>query len=245
MPPVRILALETSGTAGSVAALDDERLLAAATLDPGQRTARVLAPAVRDVLAQVGWRPADVQLVAVTAGPGSFTGLRLGVTTAKTFAYAAACDVLGVNTLEVIASQAPPECSPLEVVLDAQRQQLFAGTLARGQNAELIWLEPTRIVDIEAWLASWPAERPVSPWATGPLLEKIADRLGPAARIVDRAFWQPTAVAVGRVALHRHRAGERDDVYQLVPQYLRRSAAEEKFEGKQAAAVSDAKQSGP
>src|SRR5437773_12166637 len=105
---MRVLALETSGTAGSVAVLDDEQLLTAVALDPAQRTARTLAPAIRDVLKHVGWAPTDVQLVAVTAGPGSFTGLRLGVTTAKTFAYAAGCEVLGVNTLEVIAGRAPP-----------------------------------------------------------------------------------------------------------------------------------------
>jgi tRNA threonylcarbamoyladenosine biosynthesis protein TsaB len=229
---MRTLALETSGPAGSVAALDGEQLLAAATLDPAQRTARVLAPAIRDVLRQVGWRPADVQLVAVTAGPGSFTGLRLGVTTAKTFAYAAGCEVLGVNTLEVIASQAPPECSPLEVVLDAQRQQLFAGTLARSPSGQLTWLSPTRIVDIEEWLAQWLAERSASSWTTGPLLEKIAHRLGPAVRPVDRPLWQPTAAAAGLLALRHYRAGRRDDVFQLVPQYFRRSAAEEKFEAK-------------
>src|SRR5258707_1343424 len=133
---MKILALETSGTAGSVAALEGEQLLKTAALDPVQRTARTLAPAIRDLLKQVGWRPADVQLVAVTAGPGSFTGLRLGVTTAKTFAYAVGCQVLGVNTLEVIASQSPPECSLLEVVLDAQRQQLFAAALDRGPSGE-------------------------------------------------------------------------------------------------------------
>src|SRR5438105_3971142 len=133
---MRILGVETSGSSGSVAVLDDEQLLATVALDPAQRTARTLAPAIRDLLTQVSWRPADVQLVAVTAGPGSFTGLRLGVTTAKTFAYAVGCQVLGVNTLEVIAAQTPRECSPLEIVLDAQRQQLFVGTLARSHSGE-------------------------------------------------------------------------------------------------------------
>ncbi len=229
---MRILALETSGSAGSVTALDDEQLLAAATLDPAQRTARVLAPAMRDVLEQAGWCAADVQLVAVASGPGSFTGLRLGVTTAKTFAYAVGCQVLAVNTLEVIASQAPAECSPVEVVLDAQRQQFFSGSLARDERDELVWLRPTQIVDTEEWLTAWAAKQDAKAWVTGPLLDKIAQRLGAGVRTVERQLWQPTAVAVGRLALRHYRSGRRDDVYQLVPQYFRRSAAEEKFEAK-------------
>jgi tRNA threonylcarbamoyladenosine biosynthesis protein TsaB len=169
-----------------------------------------------------------VQLVAVTTGPGSFTGLRLGVTTAKTLAYAAGCEVLGVNTLETIASQAPLECSPLEVVLDAQRRQLFAGTLARGPGGELAWQTATRIIDADEWLAHRPADQ----WLSGPALEKLAPRLGPGTRLVDRRLWQPTAAAVGRLAWGHYRAGQRDHVFQLVPQYFRRSAAEEKADEK-------------
>ena len=55
------------------------------------------------VLSEAGWRPRDVELVAVTIGPGSFTGLRIGVTTAKTFAYAVKCQAMGIDTLEGVA----------------------------------------------------------------------------------------------------------------------------------------------
>src|SRR5687768_6416743 len=111
--PLRILALETSGRSGSVAALIGQvvpvrtRVIGQQALDDHQRNAQSLAPAIRSLLDVAGWRPADVQLVAVTAGPGSFTGLRVGVTTAKVFAYATSAAVLGVDTLEVIAQQAP------------------------------------------------------------------------------------------------------------------------------------------
>ncbi|MEX0712672.1 MAG: tRNA (adenosine(37)-N6)-threonylcarbamoyltransferase complex dimerization subunit type 1 TsaB, partial [Pirellulales bacterium] len=85
---MRILALETSGKSGSVAVLRGDVLLAEEPLEPSQRSAQSLAPAMRQLLEAVAWTPRDVQLVAVTLGPGSFTGLRVGVTTAKTFAYA-------------------------------------------------------------------------------------------------------------------------------------------------------------
>ena len=75
---LRILAIETSGTTGSVAAFDDSRALAfrAARSNPAQ--ARTLAPAIAQLVKDIGWKPREVQTVAVGIGPGSFTGLRLG-----------------------------------------------------------------------------------------------------------------------------------------------------------------------
>jgi tRNA threonylcarbamoyladenosine biosynthesis protein TsaB len=103
---MRILAIETTDKTGSVAAMADDNLLADLMLDRTQRSAQSLAPAISRLLKQVGWLPADVQLVAVSIGPGSFTGLRVGVTAAKVFAYAVGAEVLGVNTLEAVAANA-------------------------------------------------------------------------------------------------------------------------------------------
>jgi tRNA threonylcarbamoyladenosine biosynthesis protein TsaB len=101
---VKILSLETTDLSGSVAASDSSKLLLELELNSSQRSAQSLAPAIHSLLQQVGWKPADVELVAVTVGPGSFTGLRVGVTAAKTFAYAVGADVLGIDTLETIAA---------------------------------------------------------------------------------------------------------------------------------------------
>src|SRR5688572_30661357 len=130
----RILALETSGTCGSVAALDAGGVLRELPLDPALRSARSLAPGIRQLLQGMGWQPRDVQLVAVTAGPGSFTGLRVGITTAKAFAYAAGAEVLGVDTLEVLARQAPSDAQLVQTAIDAQRQELFVATFHRTDD---------------------------------------------------------------------------------------------------------------
>ena len=73
------------------------------------------------VLETVGWKPGDVELVAVTIGPGSFTGLRVGLATAKTFAYAVGARMLGVDTLETIAAGVPGDVAAVSAVIDAQR----------------------------------------------------------------------------------------------------------------------------
>ncbi len=102
---MRIISWETTGTAGSVAALIDDRVLLERYLPDEQRSAQSLAPSIDALLAEVGWRPAEVELIATAVGPGSFTGLRVGVTTAKMFAYAVNCPLIGVNTLEAIAAR--------------------------------------------------------------------------------------------------------------------------------------------
>ncbi|MGN1273415.1 MAG: tRNA (adenosine(37)-N6)-threonylcarbamoyltransferase complex dimerization subunit type 1 TsaB, partial [Thermoguttaceae bacterium] len=96
---MKILAFETIEMSASAALLDDENVLASTTLPPQQRSAQYLAPAVRDLLAQTGWKPTDVQLIVVSQGPGSFTGLRVGITFAKIFAWAVGADVIALNTL--------------------------------------------------------------------------------------------------------------------------------------------------
>src|SRR3972149_6836639 len=97
-----------------------------------QRTAQILAPGVRDLLDAHDWAPASIQLIAVAIGPGSFTGLRIGVTMAKTFAYAVGAQVIGVNTLAVLAEQARHLSGPLWTVMGDQRQALYAAKFVDG-----------------------------------------------------------------------------------------------------------------
>jgi len=223
---LRILALETSGRLGSVAALDDNNLLAQMELNPSTRSAASLAPAVREILGRVNWPPASVELAAVAIGPGSFTGLRIGVTTAKLFAYAVDADLVGVNTLDAIARQVPEETnrSQLAAAIDAGRGQVFARRFERQAGEDWKPTGETTIESVEDWLRQLTPEDAVS----GPAIDALADRIPPQVQIVDALYRQPMAATVGRLAGERHAAGQRDDVWKLAPLYLRRSAAEEK-----------------
>ena len=233
---MRILALETSVTSGSVAVLDAERLLGETSLAPGQRTAQYLVPLLLSQLRKAGWRPRDVQLYAVTRGPGSFTGTRVGVTTAKTLAYAVGAGVMGVDTLEAIAVQAfcddrafphdPSLCEKQTVcaVLDAQRRQLFSARFRRLPDGAVEAVEPGRLVDTDRWLGKLQPGDVVA----GPGLRRVLDNLTAGVAIADKRLWIPRAETVARIALRSHRNGRRDDVWQLAPCYYRPSAAEEK-----------------
>jgi tRNA threonylcarbamoyladenosine biosynthesis protein TsaB len=237
---VLILAFDTSGFAGSVALLEAERLLHELMLDGDRGSARTLAPAIAEVLKTVGVDASKIKLVATTVGPGSFTGLRVGVTTAKTFAYAVGAEVLGISTLEAIAYGVPleqfsGERREVHAVLDAQRRELFIGHF-RGadirvcQTHELLSLtrtEPDKIIAADEWLASLTPETIVS----GPGITRLEQRLPPGVIAVPISARQPRASIVGRLAWRDYQAGRRDDLWKLAPVYLRPSYAEEKLAG--------------
>jgi tRNA threonylcarbamoyladenosine biosynthesis protein TsaB len=223
---MHILAIETTNLSGSVALLDDAGLLQSRELPMQPRSAATLAPAIDDLFSAVGWKPCDVMLIAVATGPGSFTGLRVGVTTAKMLAYALKADVIGVNTMDAIAWQSPPLVDNVWTIVDAQRQQLFAAHFVRDLTGQFQTSIPTQIVDEARWLAD------LQPgcFVSGPALVKLQPRLPAGVITLDEALWQPRAAAVGQVAWRQYQSGHRDDLASLVPQYFRRSAAEEKLD---------------
>jgi tRNA threonylcarbamoyladenosine biosynthesis protein TsaB len=225
----RILAIETSGRLGSVAALLDTtqgvELLSEVSLTGTQRTAQALAPTLQKMLEKVGWLPASIGLLAVAIGPGSFTGLRIGVTTAKTLAYSLSTEIIGVNTLEALAAQAPPSGAPLWTILDAQRQELFAARFVSVDDGSMTAVRDTAIVSQEHWLTELqPGDRVI-----GPALSRLAARLPPGVESLAEDSWQPMASSVGKIAWREYQSGRRDDLWQLSPNYYRASAAEEKL----------------
>jgi tRNA threonylcarbamoyladenosine biosynthesis protein TsaB len=241
-----ILAFDTSGKGGSVALLRRSEVLVELTLDPLERSAKTLAPAIALMLAEQGILAGEIGLVATTVGPGSFTGLRIGVTTAKTFAYAVGAEVMGVSTLEAIACQAGipvPNEGELHAVLDAQRKELFLARFGRADSdvspplggmlpielpkeLTLESLDATcgAIVSAETWLSSLQSGTAV----TGSGLKKWMDRIPSGVAVVPAEKWEPRAATVGRLAWRDYSRGRRDDMWKLAPVYLRLSYAEEK-----------------
>lgn len=226
---MRILAIESSATQGSVAASDDGQLLAEIPTAKVGGTARTLAPAIDTLLDRIGWTPQDTQLVAVTQGPGSFTGLRVGVTTAKTFAYAIDAPVVGINTLEVIAasalSAAGPSSNKVWAVLDAQRGQVFAASFTGGDGPRPQTLQETAIFDLESFVADLNPSDTVA----GPSLERLFESASCPAKCMAPDIGRPTAATVARLAWLMPESA-RLPCWSLAPQYFRPSAAEEKLQ---------------
>lgn len=227
---LRVLALETSERVGSLATLDasDSQILTlgSVSLPVDQRSAQSLLPSIQSLLAESDWKPNQLDLVCVTTGPGSFTGLRIGVTTAKTLAYATGAKLVEVHTLATIAAGVSAPYERLWTILDAQRQELFVAQFAPDWQDHTAGIPETRIIGIEQWLLELSPGDVVS----GPPLQKLADRLPSGVRIADSNEWRPRAEAAGRLGVASYRNGQIVDAMQLVPRYYRKSAAEEKAE---------------
>lgn len=226
---MRILAIETSSPPGSIAISVDGQVRAQ-EFTSVRRTTELFAASIQELLKTAGLRPSDIDLVATTLGPGSFTGIRIGITVAKVFAHAVNARLVAVNTLELLANQfadseqveAATASREIEAVLDAQRGELFAARFRITDNTieELI---PTEIIAADDWIAS----RTANATLTGTGLKKILERLPGEATLADEQLWKPSAETLVRIAEAKLAECESKPLT-LVPRYFRRSAAEEK-----------------
>lgn len=222
---MNLLAIETIGVSASAAILRDGQTVASLVLDEKARSSEMLVPMVQSLLEKSDMKPTDIDWVAATRGPGSFTGLRVGITFAKVFAYSVGAKVLGINTLEAIAAGVPGSCSPLAVILDAQRGEIVTQTFAFGEGT---WTptDAMRLADWGMWLENLPAET----YVTGPLLSRKAKHLADR-NLVDARYWNLDPAVLGRVAYDKIQNGAEDELWTLLPFYSRLAAAEERKYG--------------
>jgi tRNA threonylcarbamoyladenosine biosynthesis protein TsaB len=222
----RLLIIETSGRVGLVAVASGAEVLAVRPLAEGRKQGRDLAPAVGELLRQQGWTARQLQGVLVSLGPGSYTGLRVGIISAKTLCYATGCALLGVETFAAIAEQAPAAVTSLDVLADAQQGKVYLQSFRRA-SAAAAWepQSPLAIRTVEDWLAGRDAEA----WVSGPGIDVHAGRLPSGVKLVEAELRLPQAESLLRIGLRRYRADKRDDGWSVEPIYLRPSAAEEQW----------------
>ena len=221
---MHVLALETSTRQPTFALADEDRLLVEWQQASHQTTAADLLPAIQGHLQQLRWQPGDVGLVGVSIGPGSFSGLRVGLTVAKTWGHLTGAVLIAIDTFHVLAQQVAP--APLvSVLIPAQRGQVFASLLKwsieRGEYQPMVeptWWDPL------AWLKETPPET----IHTGPGVSLLQQAAGERLRLADASVRFPRARTVAQLAWHRYQRGHRDDPMLVVPRYLRPSAAEER-----------------
>lgn len=213
---------------GSIALSREGGLVAERDLPSGEKRARTLVSEVQELLRTAGHHPSNCDLIAVSTGPGSFTGLRIGVVFAKTWAYATGCRIVGVETLRSIAHNAPADVARVQVAMNAQRGELFVGEFERHAEAEWSKKSPLKIVSTSDWQASLNASSVVM----GPALEALAKDLADRSpcRILEMSTWHPRAAIVAQLGERAAAAGELADPWTLEPLYVRKSAAEEKWD---------------
>jgi tRNA threonylcarbamoyladenosine biosynthesis protein TsaB len=215
------LIIETSGRVGQIGLVVNGVIVAERQLDEARRHARDLAAVTAAMLTQTGTHPRSVKNVVVGMGPGSFTGLRVGIMSAKAFAFATGCELTPVPTFEAIAIRMPID-SNVDVVADALKRQVYVQRFRRTMDGVVPVRELT-ILSVDDWLQSIPSET----WITGPgvatydlSIPASIPRAGEPDRLPTiRSLWDASRVK---------KAVDRATVYTLEPIYLRGSSAEEK-----------------
>ena len=217
----RWLLLETSEVARAGLAIDGQ-IVATVELPKGREHNRNLVPAVSKLLEEHGFKPADLTGIAVGTGPGSYTGLRIGLMLAKSLAYATSCRLIAVPSFHSLAAQVT-DAHEVDVIADALKQtvyvQKFGDANANGVRQPLNELRAAKVTD---WLASLRSGQTV----TGPGLELYRGAVPGTVSTTSKesegmiaALWN-----VARTMPELSRA----ELFSLEPLYVRGSSAEEK-----------------
>lgn len=222
----RLLLLETSHRQGWVALAEGDRVLASLPLEEARRHARDLVPHTHRLLEDRAWKVRDLHGVVVSIGPGSYTGLRVGLMAAKTLAYAVGCAMLPLETFAILARQAPPEVDALHVLADAQQGKVYHQAFRRSSENFLVQASSLHVVAFEDWCGR--VHEPT--WVSGPALEALEERLPASARALPRGDRLPRPETAALLGLERWRRGDRADPLVVEPLYLRPSNAEENWE---------------
>lgn len=228
----RLLALETTTNICSVAVLEAGELRAEMNLNLAKVHATHLTGMIEEVLrfSQTSWQ--DLVAIAVSKGPGSYTGLRIGVSVAKGLAFAQDLPLIGVNALEGLATTLLPLVANGDLIcpaFDARRDEVFIAAferIERSQNgAELIEVRPTAakvMPDLMAWLDAKEGQKI---WFTGDGAAKCVRTLQEHTNLLvssaDPAVFFPRALGIGRVATRFYQAEAFEDLARFEPYYLK------------------------
>jgi tRNA threonylcarbamoyladenosine biosynthesis protein TsaB len=174
-----------------------------------------------------GWSPTQIDHVYVSAGPGSFTGLRIGITLAKTLALATGCKIVAVPSALVLLANADDHAREVLIVLDAKRGQIFTARFARV-DATSSWaeVEAAHLDTLAAMLSR--AARPVHLIGEGIPYHLSAIPDSPDVIVTDESLWRARAQAVAAIGSELARDGQFTDPLKLTPIYVRLPEAEEK-----------------
>lgn len=204
----------------------DGELLGERLLSEGLNHGSHLHEELRRLTMGAGVAPAEVDLLAVSQGPGSYTGLRIGLAVGRTAAYALGKPLLAVPSLDVLAENAPADAPAVATLLDAKRGEVYACLYAR-RAAGMERQTPYHLARPHE------VRLPVPCVVLGDAIERYRAELArPGVMLAQAEAWRPRASVLARLAAERYNAGERQELHAVELIYLRRPEAEDVWERK-------------
>ncbi len=228
---MRILGIETSGDTSSVALLEGNEVVSE-EIFPSRRTiCQVLVGHILSVVGTETIAAAHLDGIAVSSGPASFTGLRVGVTTAKTLAYCCQISVVGISTPLAWAVEAKAEPDTMIIVLQpARRQRLYLTTFLQTEKAPPKQQGETKVVDTESIAATCSdlaTDRPLMITGNALLTEpELVEALASKGQVTDLEIDSPRASTIARLGAAQIQETPPDSYFSLRPNYLMVSQAE-------------------
>jgi len=224
VPPI-LLTIQTASPAGSLAVSDGEHLLAELNLEVRKTATEWLLPSVEDLLAKAALDKSRLDAVAVVSGPGSFTGLRVGLASAKGIALAAGVPLIGVSSLQTLAMQAPFVQVPVCVMMDARKQEVYSA-LYQWEGGHPRRVSDEQVIKPESLLAGLKGETLFVGNGAVVYRSLIVRQLGARAHFAPTYLNLPRAGAAAALALQEWESGNTFTAEELMPSYLRPSEAE-------------------
>jgi tRNA threonylcarbamoyladenosine biosynthesis protein TsaB len=225
-----LLAIETATLTCSVALVSRGKVIAEFTLNHRKMHSQKLMPAISKMMEEVEIVSSDIEGIAVSCGPGSFTGLRIGMTTGKSLAQVWQVPIVGIPTLDALAYNINCNSAIICPILDAQREQVYACLYRKGER--LTDYRALSFAELIEELKSYSEETVFVGDAVEKYREAIGENLTDRAVIPPFHLQLPRGAAVGLLGEEKllHCGG--DNLYELTPLYLRKSEAEINFEKK-------------
>lgn len=221
-----VLGIDTATPVASVGLIEDGRLLVEQASPTSANHAESLLPLIQRVLGQAQMTVPDIAGLGVTLGPGAFSGLRIGLSTVKGFAYAHSQRVVGLSTLSTLAHAVTDWTGKFCIVLDARKREVYAAFFERDAEGQVSRLTQDAVL----------SPRELTSQLTTPCLfvgdgvdrygDVITENCGPDIQLRPLTLLPPRGRIVAQLAWEHMKRGEADDVAELVPHYIRRSDAE-------------------
>ena len=222
-----ILAIDTATQVSSVAVLKEGRLLAELTMQGKLTHSETLLPHIEQVLKMAAVAKEELTGLAVSNGPGSFTGLRIGLAAAKAMSYVLGIPLVGVSTLQALAYQLPAPGVRVMCLLDAQKGNAYVESY-RWENNSLQVVDSVQVAKITDIVAACANMNEQVILLGDAVQKKVAGKLELPANVsvAPPHIVMPRAACVAMLGQAKLMAGETDNVMDLEPVYIRRSEAE-------------------
>ncbi|MGO1372502.1 MAG: tRNA (adenosine(37)-N6)-threonylcarbamoyltransferase complex dimerization subunit type 1 TsaB [Senegalia sp. (in: firmicutes)] len=231
---MKILVIESSTRVATCAVMDDDSLLGEHIINDNMTHSVKLMPSVASLMENLGLQPKDIDVYAVAVGPGSFTGLRIGIASIKAMAHAHKKKTIAIPTMDALAFNIPFADGIIVPMLDARRDRVYCGIYKWVDSKFIVEMEQD-VLNIKD-LIDLLKKRDEKIIINGDVKEKYEDmlkeELGERVIFSTKAGQMPRASSVAELALIKFNNNESIDYKDLLPEYLRKSQAERQYDEK-------------